>query len=127
MVAFISPDGLVGDRPYVTDTRTRQKREIDFRAIAKAENKTVAQVRNEWKAKNIGQLPANTNYGDFLRRQDPAFQDEVLGKTKAKLFREGKLPIDKFVDRGGNELTLKQLAKLQPTAFREAGLDPSKF
>lgn len=127
MVAFISPDGLVGNRPYVTDTRTRQKREIDFRAIAKAENKTVAQVRNEWKAKNIGQLPANTNYGDFLRRQDPSFQDEVLGKTKAKLFREGKLSIDKFVDRGGNELTLKQLAKLQPTAFREAGLDPSKF
>lgn len=127
MVAYISPEGLIGNRPYVTDTRTRQKREIDFRKIAKEEGKTVKQVRDDWKAKNIGQLPANTSYNDFLRRQDPKFQDEVLGKTKAKLFREGNLKIDQFVDRQGNELTLSQLAKQQPEAFKRAGLDVTKF
>jgi len=63
----------------------------------------------------------------LLKRQPASFQDEVLGKTKAKLFREGGLNVDQFVDRAGNELTLSQLAERKPDAFRKAGLDPEKF
>jgi len=55
-----------------------------------------------------GQVSGELNYDQWLRKQPKAFQDEVLGVSKAKLFRDG-LTVDKFVDRAGNELTLDQL------------------
>ena len=127
MVAYIDGVGLLGNRPTVTDTRTRDKREIDFRAEAKAQGKSIQDVRKEWAERNVGRVPAATTYQDFLGRQSAAFQDEVLGKTKGVLFRKGGLKVDQFVDRNGTELTLDQLAATKPEAFRKAGLDPEKF
>jgi len=69
-----------------------------------------------------GQVPAKTTYNDFLRRQPKDFQDDVLGKTKAKLFRDGDLPLDKFVDRQGAEYTLDELRRRESAAFERAGL-----
>ena len=57
-----------------------------------------------------GQVPADLTYGDWLRRQPKAVQEDVLGKTKAKLFRGG-LPIERFVDRKGEEYTLDELKR----------------
>jgi SPP1 gp7 family putative phage head morphogenesis protein len=57
-----------------------------------------------------GQVPADQDYDAWLRRQPRDFQDEVLGKTKAKLFRAG-LKMERFVDRRGNELTLDELKR----------------
>jgi hypothetical protein len=127
MVAYIDGVGLLGNRPTVADTRTRDKREIDFRAEAKAQGKSIQDVRKEWAERNVGRVPAATTYQDFLGRQSAAFQDEVLGKTKGVLFRKGGLKVDQFVDRNGTELTLDQLAATKPEAFRKAGLDPEKF
>lgn len=122
MVAYIDGVGLLGDRPQVVDTRTRQKREIDFRAEAKASGRKIQDVRKNWADKNVGSVPSETTYQQFLERQSPAFQDQVLGKAKAALFRKGGLKLDQFVDRAGNELTLKQLAERVPGAFRKAGI-----
>ena len=127
MVAYIDGVGLLGNRPTVTDIRTRAKREIDFRRMAKEQGKPIQDIRKAWAAENVGRVPSATTYQDFLKRQPASFQDEVLGKTKAKLFREGGLNVDQFVDRAGNELTLSQLAERKPDAFRKAGLDPEKF
>lgn len=127
MVAYIDGVGLVGNRPTVTDTRNRRRREIDFRAEAKRSGKTVQQVRKDWAAKHIGQVPANTTYQDFLSRQPAPFQDEVLGPTRGKLFRAGGMKVNEFVDRSGNQLTLKQLADTSPEAFVKAGLDTAEF
>lgn len=66
-------------------------------------------------------VSATDNYGDWLRRQSVATQNDVLGVQKAKLFREGKLPIDKFVDNG-RELTLAELRKREAAAWKRAGL-----
>lgn len=119
MIAYIDGIGLIGNRPYVTDTRTTRERNVDFRRIAKEEGRPIAEVRKEWIDKNIGQVPNKTTYEEFLRRQSKSFQEEVLGRTKAKLFREGNLPLQNFVDRNGTELTLEQLRKTQPEAFRK--------
>ncbi len=67
-----------------------------------------------------GQVPAVTTYKDWLRGQPKSIQEDVLGKTKAGLFRAGKLKTEKFVDRRGKTLTLKQLA-------RKEGLGPEDF
>lgn len=127
MVAYINGVGLLGDRPTVTDTRNRRRREIDFRAEAKRTGKSIQEVRRDWSDRNVGRVPSSTTYQDFLRRQPASFQDEVLGKTKGRLFREGGLSVDQFVDRTGNELTLDQLAATRPEAFVRAGLDPNSF
>lgn len=127
MVAYIDGVGLVGDRPTVTDTRTRRLREIDFRAEAKASGKTIQEIREDWAEQNIGSVPASTTYQDFLSRQSAEFQDQVLGKTRGALFRKGDLRLDQFVDRQGNELTLAELAATHPEAFDAAGLDPEDF
>ena len=121
-LAVVSPEGLIGNRPFVVDTRTPDKRRVDFRKEARGTGKTEKQVRDAWNAQNIGRVPATTTYQDFLTRQSKSFQDEVLGPTRGKLFRTGKIKLDEYVDRRGNELTLSQLAQRKPEAFRAAGL-----
>lgn len=74
-----------------------------------------------------GVVPAKIDYETFLKRQSVDFQNEVLGVTKARLFRRGGLSLDKFVNRQGDELTLGQLAKSDAGAFRAAGLDPDDY
>lgn len=64
-----------------------------------------------------------TTYNSWLKRQSNEFQDEVLGKSKGRLFREGGLPVTKFVDRNYEPLTLEQLKRKEPVAFKRAGLD----
>lgn len=67
------------------------------------------------------------SYNEWLKAQPAWFQDDVLGKTRAQLFRTGKLDLDKYVDKAGNELTLKQLASKYRQIFVDAGLDPSEW
>lgn len=75
----------------------------------------------------IGQVPAKTTYQDWLKRQKVAFQEEVLGGVRAKLFRKGGLTLDRFVDQRGVEYTLAELARRDGAAFRAAGLEPESY
>ena len=61
-----------------------------------------------------GDVDNDTNYDSWLRKQSPEFQDEVLGKGKAKIFRDGT-PLSRFVDENGKPLSLKQLGELDTT------------
>lgn len=112
---------ILGDRPTVTDKRTRAQREVDFRAEAKAEagdkwkkmspaerNAAIKARRTKWADENIGQAPTSTNYQTWLKGQSKEFQDDVLGPGKAQLFRGG-VPLDKFVDEKGKPYSLAQL------------------
>lgn len=69
-----------------------------------------------------GQVPGDLTYNDWLKRQSAARQDEVLGVTKAKLFRTGELTLDRFIARDGAELTLAQLRQKYPDVFKKADL-----
>lgn len=69
-----------------------------------------------------GQVPADMTYGQWLARQPAAVQDDILGATKGKLFRDGGLTVDRFVDRAGREYTLDELKRRERGAFRKAGL-----
>ncbi len=69
-----------------------------------------------------GQVPASLTYEEWLKGRSVAFQDGVLGPARGKLFREGGLPLDRFVSDRGSRLTLAQLRARAPGAFAEAGL-----
>ena len=135
MVAHIDAVGLIGERPFVTDTRTRNKREVHFRREARAKSgerwkgmtaaerrQATTAHRNDWAKKRVGQLPVEVRFEDFLRRQSAKFQDEYLGSTRGALFRRGKLPLDKFIDKTGKRYNLNQLRSREASAFREANL-----
>ena len=67
-------------------------------------------------------VDGRTNYNSWLKKQTKGFQEEVLGKTRAKLFRDGGLSMERFVDKNYNEINLDKLKQLEPMAFEKAGL-----
>jgi SPP1 gp7 family putative phage head morphogenesis protein len=66
-----------------------------------------------------GRVPADQDYDTWLRKQPKAFQEEVLGPTRAKLFRKG-LKMERFVDRKGSTLTLNELKRLERDLWEKA-------
>ena len=117
--------GLISERPFVRETSKDVFQSISFRAEARIRmgdnrwkslsevdrQKAVDALRDKWLVDRIGTVPADITYDGWLRTQPIAFQNEVLGRSKATLFRKG-LPIDRFVDRTGRELTIQQLKEL---------------
>ncbi len=59
-----------------------------------------------------GQVAQTETYQSWLKKKPAAFQDEVLGQERAKLFRDGT-PLDRFVDDSGHTYTLEQLKKIE--------------
>ncbi|OOR92093.1 hypothetical protein B0181_02095 [Moraxella caviae] len=60
----------------------------------------------------------------WLATQDSAFQDRVLGKTQAELFRNGGLTPKDFanlqLDKNFRPLTLAEIKKIEPLGFDKA-------
>ena len=69
-----------------------------------------------------GQLPAATTYQSWLKSKPAEFQDDILGPTKGKLFREGGMTLDRFVDRSGKPFTIEDLKRRDAAAFEKAGM-----
>lgn len=69
-----------------------------------------------------GQVPAEQTYNQWLAKQLASRQDEVLGPTRGKLFRQGGLPMDRFYNDKGVFLDLPQLRERDARAFAKAGL-----
>lgn len=68
-----------------------------------------------------------SKYHTWLKTQPAAFQGDVLGIQKAKLFRDGGLSPDKFrkltSDNFGKPLTLSEIKAKDATAWDKANLD----
>ncbi|PHR58803.1 MAG: hypothetical protein COA47_10380 [Robiginitomaculum sp.] len=123
--------GIVGNRPTVTDTRTREKREIDFRADAQAQsrgqwgnmspqqrNKAVQRQRVKWGNEAIGTTPAATTYSEWFPQQSADFQRAKLGPTKYDLYTKGGLDLNDFVnDTASTPWTIDQLRAREADAF----------
>ena len=115
MVALLNGVALAGVRPYIADDRTQRDRQAAFRAEARQRGVPVATVRQEWANRVVGQVPAETTYDQWLRRQSAEFQDDVLGPARGRLFRGG-MTLDRFVDHTGRRVTLDELDRMRPAA-----------
>lgn len=73
-----------------------------------------------------GPVDAKLTYYDWLKKQTPGFQDAAIGPTRGQLFRKGGLTSSEFsrlnLNRNFEPLTLDEMRKLEPEAFRRAGL-----
>ena len=61
------------------------------------------------RASKDGLVRSDISFQDWLKGQDKTTQVDILGKTRAELFRSGKVTIDRFADDMGRVLTLDQL------------------
>jgi len=55
----------------------------------------------------------STSYGEWLKKQPIEWQEEALGKTRARLFRTGQVSIDKFTDYSRTPPRLYTLEELR--------------
>jgi SPP1 gp7 family putative phage head morphogenesis protein len=69
-----------------------------------------------------GQVPATLTYQEWLKKQSIERQNDVLGVTKATLFRKGGLSLDRFVSKQGHEYTLDELRIRDGAIFKKLGL-----
>lgn len=77
-------------------------------------------------AKGTEKVDGNVTYYQWLKTQPAAFQDDALGVTWATLFRKGGLSAATFaklnLGRNFQPLTLDEMRRLKPNAFRRAGI-----
>lgn len=80
----------------------------------------IQRIKRNTRASMNGQVPGDLNYQDWLGRQPEGFQNEVLGKTRGRLFRDGNLRLDRFVDDAtGGTLTLDQIRQANEKSWME--------
>lgn len=64
------------------------------------------------RASDEGPIDAKTDFKSFLERKSKSYQDEMLGKGRADLWRAGKITLRDLVDGNGRPLTLAELQEL---------------
>lgn len=69
----------------------------------------IEEIEPQFRASMNGQVPAKTTYAEWLKSQPKDFQIEVIGPTRAKLFRNGTISISQFTNSTGHVLTIDQL------------------
>ena len=117
LVPSVDPQGLIGERATVGGTNfrraAREKAGDRWKTMTEKQKlNAITRARNNYGKEVIGFVPAETTYEQWLRKQPASFQDEVLGKTKGRLFRNEGLSVDKFVDEKTlKPLTLAEIAK----------------
>lgn len=79
-------------------------------------------ISDELKLALSGEPPGRLTYSDWLVRQPASVQDDVLGVSKGRLFREGSYTLERFTDAAGKELTLAQLRARDSETFSRLGI-----
>jgi hypothetical protein len=69
-----------------------------------------------------GQVPEETTFAAWIKRQSAERQDQVLGPTRGKLMRSGGMALPDFYDNKGAYLSLDELRQRDAAAFKRAGL-----
>lgn len=122
IVDVLAKDGIMGNRPYVRDTRTARQRRIDFRKQAKEKvgatkwkEATLPQRRNWinteknlWQDANIGKTKGYKTFQQWFDDQPASFQTKYLGPTRYQAYKDGS-SLSEFVRIDGSNFTLDEL------------------
>jgi SPP1 gp7 family putative phage head morphogenesis protein len=87
----------------------------EFRRQLKAQgfdDAAIAQIKRNTRASMDGQIAKDISFDEWLKSKPPEFQDQMLGKGKGKLFRDGKITLTDLVDQRLRPLTIEELETL---------------
>lgn len=82
----------------------------------------IEEFEPEERASMDGSVPAKTDYETWLGEQSAARQNQILGETRALLFREGGLGFDELRNARGEDLTLDELRRRYTATFKRLDL-----
>ena len=142
---YLDKFGIVGNRVAIGEKNFRQESRKEYFNKFSAKGLSQQEIRDRWKNLSnstinsymnkerkkyaneigreiIGKVPAEIKYPDWLKKQPRSFVEETLGKTKAKLFLDGNMPVTKFIARDNSTLTLKELYAKDKEVFKQAGV-----
>lgn len=114
MLAPSFDDGIVGNRPFVRALKVKKRDGTnEFRSIG-----NMTKRQREEAGLKVGQVKANTTFSSWFGNQDAEFQRQWLGPTRYKLYRQGKYPLERFVDPRGRQYTLEELRRRDAGTFK---------
>lgn len=70
------------------------------------------EVKGKTRSSMDGQVPAEMNYEEWLKTKSAGFQDEMLGVSKARLWRADKISFHDLIDQSGRPRSLKELREI---------------
>lgn len=112
------------DRLDARREKADEKRANGETDVKEVPSKVTYSGRKDSSIFNAGQIDSHTTMDAWMRQQPDWFIESSLGKSRAKLFKDGGLTLDKFTDMNGRPLTLKEMKALDAYdfAFRKAKL-----
>lgn len=72
----------------------------------------IAKIKRNTRASMDGQVARDISFDEWLKSKPPEFQDQMLGKGKGRLFRDGKITLTDLVDQRLRPLTIDELELL---------------
>ena len=105
--------------------RKGEEAQSEFEARqARTDKKVKYRGRKDSAIFDAKQIDAKVSPQQFYSQQPDWYLESVFGRTGAKLFKDGKMPIEKFADTYGRPLTIKQMRELDEydVYFDKAGL-----
>lgn len=69
----------------------------------------IDEIKEGTRASDEGQIKASTTFTEFLSGKSKEYQDDLLGKGRADLWRDGKITLRDLLDQRGRPLTLAEL------------------
>lgn len=108
-------DEVVGNRPFVRALKVRKRDgTYRFRSIGDMTKK-----QREEAGLQVGQVKATTTFGKWFANQDATFQKQWLGPARYRLYKEGGLSLDRFVDPiAGRQYSLEELRRRDEDTFK---------
>lgn len=98
------------------------EREAAARQSRKRKGKIKYRGRKDSDIFNAGQVSAEKSTAEWFKSQPLWWLELNMGKTRAKLVKDGGLSIHKLTDAKLRSLTLAELEELHPQAFKKAGV-----
>lgn len=108
-------DEVAGKRPFVRALKVKKRDGTNrFRSIGNMTKK-----QREAAGLEVGQVKATTTYGKWFANQDAAYQKEWLGPSRYKLYKEGGMSLERFVDPvAGRQYSLEELRQRDAETFK---------
>lgn len=97
---FISPNGPTTGTPRHWNCRSTLMPVVDLAGLPPG-----------MRASMDGPVAADLSFADWLRGKPRDFQDDLLGRGRADLWRRGRISLQELLDATGRELTLEELRR----------------
>jgi len=101
----------------------RAEKRADGETTPETKSKVTFRGRKDTDIFDVEQISAKKTSDAWLRDQPKWFVESSLGKSRAKLFIDGDLHIDKFTDMTGRQLTLDELKQTSAGSAAFAKVD----